>query len=442
MCWLQSRISNVTRGEVFAGARNLEGSCCVLQQKVVLEITLEMITSTYTHQKAKSRYRNGIRLERASQRQSSGVHQTPYDRVKRYQERKPNIKASERVNGGSADGIFASSSRADARAVGLVRLSPALSRRLSAVIPRVSGRLHLSPVRCTTLTPERRVMMSPVISCLGSPPSCSCNGKIEGGFTRVRRAGSSRCCFVSEVGSTVGVPRARVMDLIEDGVATADLLRDYQPVHQNAIHAHLTTFKRAPFCHYWHCPCLSLSASLSCLGFHSIDQYLHGTGRARVRNFVFPKCFNHPGRATVFIPGSRPMGNFAAADVTETCSQPARCGPTVIRVVPCCGRGLRDPCITWQLRLGVIVQTRIKLSVRGFGLFLRRLTRRYVLFWTCCSVAQPTVRPIRLLAVTDCRLAVGRALRVDGFQRLVTALHVVRWWCALVVRSRNEAGGG
>ncbi|KAJ8872337.1 hypothetical protein PR048_025941 [Dryococelus australis] len=52
----------------------------------------------YTRQKAKSKYRNRIRLERASQRRSSDTHKTPYDRVKRFRERKIYIKASERVN--------------------------------------------------------------------------------------------------------------------------------------------------------------------------------------------------------------------------------------------------------------------------------------------------------------------------------------------------------
>ncbi|KAJ8872627.1 hypothetical protein PR048_026235 [Dryococelus australis] len=45
---------------------------------------------------------NGIRLERASQKQSSDTHKTPYDRVKRLQERKLNIKVSERVNSRAA----------------------------------------------------------------------------------------------------------------------------------------------------------------------------------------------------------------------------------------------------------------------------------------------------------------------------------------------------
>ncbi|KAJ8881496.1 hypothetical protein PR048_017977 [Dryococelus australis] len=46
----------------------------------------------------KSKYRNRIRLERVSQKQSSDIHKTPYDRVKRCRERKINIKVSERVN--------------------------------------------------------------------------------------------------------------------------------------------------------------------------------------------------------------------------------------------------------------------------------------------------------------------------------------------------------
>lgn len=37
--------------------------------------------SAYTRQKAKSKYRDRIRLERASQEQSSDTHKTPYDRV-------------------------------------------------------------------------------------------------------------------------------------------------------------------------------------------------------------------------------------------------------------------------------------------------------------------------------------------------------------------------
>ncbi|KAJ8883406.1 hypothetical protein PR048_015249 [Dryococelus australis] len=45
-----------------------------------------------------SRHRNRIRLERASQKQSSDTHKTPYDRVKHCRERNINIKASERVN--------------------------------------------------------------------------------------------------------------------------------------------------------------------------------------------------------------------------------------------------------------------------------------------------------------------------------------------------------
>ncbi|KAJ8867138.1 hypothetical protein PR048_033002 [Dryococelus australis] len=45
--------------------------------------------SAYTRQKAKSKYRNRIRLERAPQKQSSDAHKTPYDRVKRCRELDP-----------------------------------------------------------------------------------------------------------------------------------------------------------------------------------------------------------------------------------------------------------------------------------------------------------------------------------------------------------------
>ncbi|KAJ8867696.1 hypothetical protein PR048_031499 [Dryococelus australis] len=47
---------------------------------------------------AKSKYRNRVLFERASQKQSSDTHKPPYDRVKRCQGRKINIKASEPVN--------------------------------------------------------------------------------------------------------------------------------------------------------------------------------------------------------------------------------------------------------------------------------------------------------------------------------------------------------
>ena len=53
--------------------------------------------SAYTRQKAKSKYRDRIRFERASQEQSNGTHKTPYDRVKRCCERK-RMMASERIN--------------------------------------------------------------------------------------------------------------------------------------------------------------------------------------------------------------------------------------------------------------------------------------------------------------------------------------------------------
>ncbi|KAJ8872914.1 hypothetical protein PR048_026530 [Dryococelus australis] len=53
-------------------------------------------TITHTHRPARAI--NGIRLERASQKQPSDIHKTPYDRVKRCRERKINITASERVN--------------------------------------------------------------------------------------------------------------------------------------------------------------------------------------------------------------------------------------------------------------------------------------------------------------------------------------------------------
>ncbi|KAJ8898396.1 hypothetical protein PR048_003756 [Dryococelus australis] len=56
--------------------------------------------SAYTRQIAKSKYRNRIRLEKASQNKSSDIHETPYYQVKRCRELKKYTKASERVNAG------------------------------------------------------------------------------------------------------------------------------------------------------------------------------------------------------------------------------------------------------------------------------------------------------------------------------------------------------
>ncbi|KAJ8865685.1 hypothetical protein PR048_033205 [Dryococelus australis] len=54
--------------------------------------------SACTRQEAKSKYRNRIRLERASQKRSSDTHKISCGRVKRCRERQINIKAPERVN--------------------------------------------------------------------------------------------------------------------------------------------------------------------------------------------------------------------------------------------------------------------------------------------------------------------------------------------------------
>ncbi|KAJ8866290.1 hypothetical protein PR048_032133 [Dryococelus australis] len=62
-------------------------------------VSLHLITFDYEKLRRLSR----IRLGRASQKQSSDSHKTPYDRVKRCRERKINIKASERVN---VDGLW------------------------------------------------------------------------------------------------------------------------------------------------------------------------------------------------------------------------------------------------------------------------------------------------------------------------------------------------
>uniref|UniRef100_T1HQG4 Uncharacterized protein n=1 Tax=Rhodnius prolixus TaxID=13249 RepID=T1HQG4_RHOPR len=55
--------------------------------------------SAYTRRKAKTKYRDHIRLERASQEQSNGNNKTPYDRVKLCRESK-RMNAAERINDG------------------------------------------------------------------------------------------------------------------------------------------------------------------------------------------------------------------------------------------------------------------------------------------------------------------------------------------------------
>ncbi|KAJ8891737.1 hypothetical protein PR048_004272 [Dryococelus australis] len=60
--------------------------------------------SANTRQKVKSRYRNRIRLERASQKQSIDTHKTPYDRVKRCREL--SLLASHQGEPGSTPGRF------------------------------------------------------------------------------------------------------------------------------------------------------------------------------------------------------------------------------------------------------------------------------------------------------------------------------------------------
>ncbi|KAJ8873619.1 hypothetical protein PR048_024437 [Dryococelus australis] len=54
--------------------------------------------SAYTRQKAMSTYRSSIRLEIASQKQSTNTHKSPYARAKRCRGRKINIQEPGRVN--------------------------------------------------------------------------------------------------------------------------------------------------------------------------------------------------------------------------------------------------------------------------------------------------------------------------------------------------------
>ncbi|KAJ8890854.1 hypothetical protein PR048_010363 [Dryococelus australis] len=71
----------------------------LISSSSTLKTSIKLNTiSAYARQNAASKYGNRIRLERASQKQSSNTHKTPCDRVKRRPERKINIKASERVN--------------------------------------------------------------------------------------------------------------------------------------------------------------------------------------------------------------------------------------------------------------------------------------------------------------------------------------------------------
>jgi hypothetical protein len=70
--------------------------------------------SAYTRGKAKSKYRNRIRLERASQQQSRDAPQTPYERLKRCRERKKaSAAAAIRVNDGASTSTAAAPMQVD-----------------------------------------------------------------------------------------------------------------------------------------------------------------------------------------------------------------------------------------------------------------------------------------------------------------------------------------
>ncbi|KAJ8873664.1 hypothetical protein PR048_024494 [Dryococelus australis] len=71
---------------------------CILLRNEISWAWQWNLLSAYTRQKAKSKYRNRIRLEIASQKQCSDDLKTPYDRVKRCRERNVNVKSSERVD--------------------------------------------------------------------------------------------------------------------------------------------------------------------------------------------------------------------------------------------------------------------------------------------------------------------------------------------------------
>ncbi|KAJ8881872.1 hypothetical protein PR048_018358 [Dryococelus australis] len=116
--------------------------------------------------RAQSKYRNRIRLERASQKQSSDTHKTPYDRVKRCRERKINIKASERVNVDAGETTDVSFSSAVINAVLCPSTAASKHRHLYLVTKnwwsnseqsdRVSiySALLLFPIIVSKLTPE------------------------------------------------------------------------------------------------------------------------------------------------------------------------------------------------------------------------------------------------------------------------------------------------
>ena len=56
--------------------------------------------SAYTRRKGNLKYKNRIRMERASQQQSNGTNKTPYDRVKQRRQRKI-MNAADRINDGA-----------------------------------------------------------------------------------------------------------------------------------------------------------------------------------------------------------------------------------------------------------------------------------------------------------------------------------------------------
>ncbi|KAJ8866389.1 hypothetical protein PR048_032232 [Dryococelus australis] len=76
-----------------------QGGCCYSRKRWPYEILTGKLntTSVYIRQKAKSKYRSRIRLERASQNQSGEANETPYTRAKRCRERKKKKKKHQGV---------------------------------------------------------------------------------------------------------------------------------------------------------------------------------------------------------------------------------------------------------------------------------------------------------------------------------------------------------
>ncbi|KAJ8891536.1 hypothetical protein PR048_004064 [Dryococelus australis] len=170
----------------------------------------------YTRQKARSKYINRIRLERASQKKSSDTHKTPYGRVKRRRESKIYTKASERVNQQDAvqevrdAGYCREEEEGGNFSRGIssgVRLACPASLLKSACATLLASCLRRGGLGLQQLPGDRQKGVTTPRPGEGEGSAGSKAKTGEGGFATLRRAGTSPPPRTGEVNSSATAPR-------------------------------------------------------------------------------------------------------------------------------------------------------------------------------------------------------------------------------------------